>query len=504
MSDSLPSDIKKNQASSHLPADMLKRLPVAIYTCDADGYITWYNEAAVKLWGRQPVIGEDMWCGSWKIIDQDGLYTSLDTCPMARVLKERIFIDAEEIIVERPDGIRRHVLAHPQPTFSSSGVFSGAINTLVDITDQKGSEENQARLAAIVESSDDAIISKRLDGHITSWNSAAERMFGYTQAEAIGKHITMLIPPSRMQEENTIIQNIIRGNKVDHFETIRITKYGKEIPISLTVSPIKDNRGVIIGASKIARDITVQMEAKRKLQLYNNQLQKINSYKDEFIGMASHELKTPLTSVNLYLQMLERSIADEKNKKFVSQSVNQINKLNTLISDLLDVAKIQSGKLMLRPSDFDLPDLIGEVAQIIQDTTDSHRLIIESEDLEKRIISADRHRIEQVLINLLTNAVKYSPKSRKVILKVSVKNERFRVAVTDFGIGVPEEQQERIFSRFYRIEESGPSFSGLGIGLYISSEIINRHGGEIWVESQPGVGSTFIFELPAVPIQHLN
>ncbi|HEY0669449.1 MAG TPA: PAS domain S-box protein [Sphingobacteriaceae bacterium] len=482
--------------TTYIPKELLNKLPFAIYTCNADGYIESFNDAAVELWGRSPEIGKDLWCGSWKIVNDDGTYRELTAYPMARTLWERTKIEAEEILIERPDGTRRYLIAHPEPIFNSSGSLIGAVNTLVDITEQKNSEEKHAMLAAIIESSVDAIISKTLKGIITSWNIGAEQIFGYSESEVIGKHISILIPPNRIQEENIIINNIKSGNRVEHFETIRIAKNGREIPISLTVSPIKNSRGQIIGASKIARDITIQNEARQKLHLYNKQLEKINSYKDEFIGMASHELKTPLTSVNLYLQMLQRSETNEQNKKFITQSVSQLNKLNCLVSDLLDVSKIQSGKLLLRPASFEVNELIYEVAKIMQETNNSHFIEIENDLTNRKFIIADKHRLEQVMINLLTNAIKYSPNSDRIVVSVIDKVEKIKISITDFGIGVPEDQQEKIFTRFYRIEELGPSYSGLGIGLYISSEIITSHGGHLWVESIPGKGSTFSFEIP--------
>lgn len=490
-----------NKIGDYFSGEFLDKIPVAVYSCDASGNLTAFNQASVALWGRTPEIGKEKWSGAFKIFNHNGLVLSPERSPMAKALKEKRAL-IEEIIIEKANGIKCHVLSHPSPLFSSTGEIIGAVDTLIDLTEKNASEEKHAMLAAIIESSDDAIISKTLEGKITSWNAAAEYMFGYKEHEVLGKHISILIPKSRLQEEDTIITNIKNGTKVDHFETIRITKSGREIAISLTVSPIKNSRGVIIGASKIARDISVQVAAQEQLQLYNSELEKMNSYKDEFIGMASHELKTPLTSVSLYLQMLARSLSDEANKKFVIRSVNQINKLSGLISDLLDVSKVQSGKLILRPDHFDLVELIDDVVEILQETNRTHTIVFEKELAGAGTIYADKHRVEQVLINLLNNAIKYSPKADRVIVKLSTTADRVRVEVKDFGIGVPIEQQQRIFDRFYRIEELGPAYSGLGIGLYLSSEIVSRHGGKLWVESALGAGSTFIFEFPfALTIQ---
>ncbi|RFZ85600.1 PAS domain S-box protein [Mucilaginibacter terrenus] len=355
-------------------------------------------------------------------------------------------------------------------------------------------EDRQAMLAAIIDSSHDAIISKTLAGIITSWNGSAKRMFGYDESEVIGKHISILIPTDRLNEENIIISNIASGKKVDHFETIRLRKDGSEINISLTISPIRDATGKIIGASKIARDITEQLEIREKLRQYNEELEKINSYKDEFIGMASHELKTPLTSLTGYLQLLLRNVQNDKDKVFASKAVAQISRLTTLVSDLLDISKIQSGQLPLNYELFDLDDMIAETIGDVQQTT-SHEIFFERSGTPK-LLNGDRQRLEQVLINFLTNAIKYSPEAKKAIVTSSTQGDVIRFSVKDFGIGISKDQHDRIFSRYYRVQDTGPGFSGLGIGLYITAGIVSRHNGKIGLESEPGKGSEFWVELP--------
>jgi PAS domain-containing protein len=191
---------------NQLSTKLFDNLPIAVYTCDTQGYITSFNHAAVQLWGRTPEIGKDLWCGSWKIFRLNGEPLTLDGCPMARTLKEGIAIEGEEIIIERPDGTRLNVLPYPVPAFNDAGELIGAINTLVDVTEQRSSETKQAMLAAIIESSEDAIISKTLKGIITTWNKSAEKMFGYSEQEMAGKSIIQLIPKTRRQEEDVILQ----------------------------------------------------------------------------------------------------------------------------------------------------------------------------------------------------------------------------------------------------------------------------------------------------------
>jgi PAS domain S-box-containing protein len=247
--------------------DLLDALGVAVYTTDAAGVITYYNPAAAELWGRHPQIGKDVWCGSWKIYHLDGLTVMPhNECPMAICLKEDREVRGAEAIAERPDGSRVYFRPFPTPLHDESGKLVGAINVLVDVTDARLAEFDALRLAAIVESSDDAIASKDLNGIVASWNPAAERIFGYTAEEMIGQSIRRIIPPDRQGEEDEVLARIRKGERVDHFQTIRRKKDGTEFPIALTVSPVKDRTGRIIGASKIARDITEREIAEKALR----------------------------------------------------------------------------------------------------------------------------------------------------------------------------------------------------------------------------------------------
>jgi PAS domain S-box-containing protein len=236
--------------------ELIEALPAAIYTTDAAGRITFYNEAAVTMWGRHPKVGDEQWCGSWRLYWPDGTELPHDECPMAIALKTRIPIRGKEAVAERPDGTRVPFSAYPTPIFDGAGELVGAVNMLVELTDRKRSEENAQRLALIVQSSDDAILSKDLNGIITSWNHGAERLYGYTADEMVGKPITLLIPADHIDEEPSILARIRNGERIEHYETVRQRKDGSRIDISLTVSPIKDAGGKIIGASKIARDIS--------------------------------------------------------------------------------------------------------------------------------------------------------------------------------------------------------------------------------------------------------
>lgn len=371
------------------------------------------------------------------------------------------------------------------------------MNISVDITERKESEIKtleevsksdrlKKELAAIIEYSDDAIISKNLDGVITSWNKAAERIFGYKDAEAIGSSIYLIIPDELKSEEEKILSSLKKGEHIDHFETIRRTKLGKLVDVSISISPIKDSKGEIIGAAKIARDIT---EKKR-----------MDRQKDDFIAVASHELKTPVTSIKAYTQIL-KSKFDKKGDKESSEQLgkmdSQVNKLTTLIRDLLDITKIESGKLEFNKTTFKFDSLVYETAEFMQFTSDTHKVIIKGQTGKK--VKCDRDRLGQVITNLMSNAIKYSPGGDKVIVKLSEGSETVVFSIKDFGVGIAKDKQSRVFERFFRVNDSDQNtFPGLGLGLYISSEIIKRMGGKIWVKSTVGKGTIFSFSIPLV------
>jgi len=236
--------------------EILEALPVAVYITDAEGRITFYNQAAADLWGHRPKLGTDFWCGSWRLYWPDGAPMAHHECPMATAIKEGRPIRDIEAVLERPDGARVPFRPYPRPLKDESGRVIGAINLLIDATDLKQAEIESARLAAIVVSSDDAIVGKTLDGCVTSWNAGATRIFGYEPKEMIGQSIIKIIPPELRQEEDEILAKLKRGEHIAHYETVRLAKDGRRLNISLSVSPVLDKTGRIIGASKIARDVT--------------------------------------------------------------------------------------------------------------------------------------------------------------------------------------------------------------------------------------------------------
>ncbi|MGE0660996.1 MAG: sensor histidine kinase [Reyranellaceae bacterium] len=252
---------------------LLSALPVAVYMTDPDGRLTWFNDAAEELWGRRPELGATRWCGSWKLFWPDGRPLAHEDCPMAESLRQGRPVRGSEAVVERPDGSRVAVLPYPRLLLGPDGEVQGGVNMLVEIAERQGTGIEAARLAAIVSSSDDAIVSKTLDGIITSWNAAATRILGYTADEMIGRHITTIIPLELRQEEVEIIAKLRRGERVEHFDTRRLRKDGSLVDLSITVSPVRDREGRIVGASKVARDIS---ERKRAEELQRRLFDELN------------------------------------------------------------------------------------------------------------------------------------------------------------------------------------------------------------------------------------
>jgi PAS domain S-box-containing protein len=282
---------------------LLDKLPAAAYMCDTAGLITYFNQHAVQLWGRAPKLNDtvDRFCGSFKLFSADGTPIAHDQCWMAKALQTGKEFNGEEIVIERTDGSRVTALAHANPILDESGKPMGAVNILVDISDRKRAEQAQTLLAAIVESSDDAIISKTLDGCIRSWNTGAERLFGYTAHEAVGSPITLIIPPEKRDEEQSILAKLRSGERNEHFDTVRVSKQGRRIDISLTISPVRDGSGRIVGASKVARDITERKQAERTLV----------AVKDELAGQVADLRRLHEMSIRLSTTVELQPILDE-------------------------------------------------------------------------------------------------------------------------------------------------------------------------------------------------
>jgi PAS domain S-box-containing protein len=487
----------------HSFREMIDALPAAVYTTDVEGRITHFNSACIELSGRTPVLGSDHWCVSWKLYRPDGTPLPHDECPMAVALKEGRAVRDQMIIVERPDGTRASIMPYPAPLRDRQGKIVGGINMLVDITRSNEAEIASRRLAAIVESSDDAIISKTLDGIITSWNRGAEKVFGYTAAEAVNQSISLIIPRERRAEEDDVLAHLRRGEKIDHFETERQTKDGRRLNISLTVSPIKDSTGRIVGASKVARDITERKRAEEQLFEAKRIAEAASHSKDKFLAALSHELRTPLTPVLMAVAAmdLDSDLAPEL-RDDIAMIRRNVELEAKLIDDLLDLSLALSGKLRLDLEIVELNEAVHHVCEICRPFVLEKGINLHC-DLPNPgpLVKADAARLQQVLWNLLKNATKFTPEGGDISVIVSLPVEnRVRLQVRDSGIGIAPNILPCIFDAFEQGEEDiTREFGGMGLGLAITKNLVELHRGTIRAESGGAKqGSTFTIEFPLV------
>jgi PAS domain S-box-containing protein len=379
------------------------------------------------------------------------------------------------------------------------------VSTFRDITERKKVEEMRAQFAAIVESSDDAIVSKTLDGIIASWNPGAEKLFGYSRPEIIGKPMRMLIPPERGKEEPQILAQMARGQSVDHFETVRIRKDGTPIDVSVTISPIKSGDGRIIGASNIARDITGRKRAEEEIHRLNEELEQrvrdrtseleaANKELEAFSYSVSHDLRAPLRGVDGYARILVEdyeSKLDYEGKRVLGVIQNETRRMGRLIDELLNFSRL--GRQQMKTSVLNMTLMAKEVFEELAPV--QRRPQLELKPLPPA--RGDEALIRQVFVNLVSNAVKFTRLREAPVIEIGSQPdpEQSLYYVKDNGVGFDAKYASKLFGVFQRLHRED-EFEGTGVGLALIQRIIHRHGGRIWAEAKLNEGATFYFTLP--------
>src|SRR5438105_13556945 len=404
-----------------------------------------------------------------------------------------------EFRIVLPDDTTKYIHTVGHPILNASGDLVQFVGSSTDITERKRAEQATCLLAAIVESSHDAIVSKTLNGVITSWNKGAERLFGYAAEEAVGQNITMIIPPERRDEERMIVEQLTRGDRVDHFETVRRRKDGSLIDVSLTISPMKDASGRVVGASKLARDITERKRAEEALRQAQTDLAHASrlTTMGELTASLAHEVKQPIaaavTDANTCVRWITR---DEPDLKEAREAAWRIVKDAERASEIINRVRLLFKKGTPQRELVDVNEVAREMIVLLGDEASRHSISVRTELAEDLPhVIGDRVQLQQVLMNLIVNAVDAMHDvdgQRELIIKSQpAENHELLLSVSDTGVGLPRHQADRIFNAFFTTKTHGT-----GMGLRISRSIIESHGGRLWAAGNSPRGARFCFTLP--------
>ena len=472
----------------------------AIYAVNAQGLVTAWNPGAERLlgWTAQEVIGQDPWAAT---------RTPAETERRKRLMRgdPANAFDAE---VPGKDGLRIPVLASVSQMKDASGQVVGAAVILRDITETKRALETRLRLAAIVESSDDAIVGKDLDGGILSWNTGAERLYGYSVEEAEGKNISMLVPGDRPNELPAILEQVKRGERIEHYETVRVRSDGSLLDVSITISPLRDLSGTVIGASAITRDISKQKRADEEIRKLNAGLEQrigertaaleaSNQELEAFSYSISHDLRAPLRAINGFVQLLLQTYAgqlDPEARRYLDRVAAGARQMGQLIDDLLAFSRL--GRTPLQKRSVAAVEVVERALEQLRPQMDGRAVELTVGDLP--ICACEPALLEQVFVNLIGNALKYSHGREPARVNVSaqvdpVSNETV-FAVRDNGVGFDMQYADKLFGVFQRLHRA-EEYEGTGVGLAIVQRIVHRHGGRVWAQAEPKKGATFYFTL---------
>jgi PAS domain S-box-containing protein len=507
-------NIKQRQRAAFVLAEQKERLRTtlssigdAVISADRNGNVTYLNPVAESLtgWAIKDAAGLPL-TQVFNIINESTRLPVPD--PAIRALSEGIIVGlANHTVLVSKEGKERPIDDSAAPIRCKDGEIVGCVLVFRDITERRNLERQDAdrlaasrMLASIVETSEDAIVSKSLDGIIQSWNEAAERVFGYTAEQAVGKPITIILPADRSEEEKQIITSIRAGKRVEHFETVRTRSDGQLIDISLSVSPIIDEAGRVVGAAKIARDITDRKLAEKRIYELLTELQLGDRRKDEFLATLAHELRGPLAPLRNMLEVLKRSNGDgELHHQARETMERQLGQMVRLVDDLLDVSRITRDKLELRQERVELSSTIYHSVEICRPLAEcaKHDVSVTLPP-EPIYLNADATRLTQVFSNILNNACKYTEPCGKIWVTAERQGSDAVVSIKDTGTGIPRDKLDSVFEMFSQVDRSlERSQGGLGIGLTLVKRLVEMHGGSVEARSEgEGKGSEFTVRLP--------
>ena len=489
---------------------LVGNIPGAVFRCDIDSDWTmeFLSDAIEELVGYPSSDFIDNRVRTFASVVHPDDRERLETDVASSVKDGRPYTTDYRVI--HRDGTVRYAIERGQAVTAADGRvrLDGAI---FDVTDRRLGELERLKLAAIVESSDDAITSADLDGIVTSWNKGAEQMFGYTAEEMIGQSGSVLVPEGETTDSSERIAAVVEFGE-GRFEVTRRRKDGTLIDIAVTMSAVRNRAGEVVGVASIAQDITDRRrleqereEFTRELEVRNERLLELDHLKDEFVALVSHELRTPLTSIRGYLELVldgEAGEVTDEQRQFLGVVERNANRLLDLVGDLLFLAQIEAGKLSLEFGAVDLAAVAAESVETARPLAEEKEITLTLATSPLPLLAGDRARLAQLLDNLVSNAVKFTPQGGRVDVRASSSRENAILEVRDTGMGIPADEQEHVFERFFRTSRATEqAIQGTGLGLAISNAIVHAHGGRITLASNEGEGATFRVTIPIRAVQ---
>lgn len=468
-------------------------MPALVAHCDRNLTYLFCNKQYLQWFGlkQEQIIGKTV----PEIVGQEAFQT-------LRPSVERV-LSGEHVTVEQSlryrHGPRRYVRIRYVPDHDSEGQVAGYYAMISDISRQEKADRMQAQLAAIVADSNDAIIAKDLNGVVTSWNRAAETLYGYSAAEMIGESIARIVPDDRLDELASILERLSRDKAIQNFETVRRCKDGSLRDVNLCISPIHNSEGKVVGASAIARDVTEDKRIAQELEMARQAAEAANEAKSTFLANMSHEIRTPMTAILGYADLLAATLEDDDALACVRTIVQNGAYLCELINDILDLSRIEAGKITLRRESCSIIEILADIRSLmtVRATEKSLTLSLEFESEIPVEIQTDKKLVRQVLVNLVGNAIKFTQKgSIKIVLRCLAKEQKLEIRVIDTGVGITDKDVETLFQPFEQLDNSlTRTAGGSGLGLAISQKLVEMLGGQLTVESKPGEGSCFCFQI---------